>query len=158
MDSYSSTGPTLEASSLGHCGSGIKKTEVILLRRELIYIPVCQHLDPKTTRRARACVTPVSVWVSIWRKHFSAVSMSVSTMKQHSHKEDLRGSARSRRAGGRYQPHGRVQGDAFRVVEILVQQRDAGQAVLVADKHPIVHIIHKVKVLGQPVDGHLFHI
>lgn len=38
----------LEASSLGHCGSGIKKTEVILWRRELSHIPVCQHLDPKS--------------------------------------------------------------------------------------------------------------
>lgn len=30
----------LEASSLGHCGSGIRKTEVILWRRELSYSSV----------------------------------------------------------------------------------------------------------------------
>lgn len=86
--------------------------------------------------------------------------MSIFILRQRSHKEELKGSVRSRKAGGwgENQPHGRVQGDAFRVVEILVQQSDAGLAVLVADKHPIVHIVHKVEVLGQPVDGHLFHI
>lgn len=94
----------------------------------------------------------MSVWFSIWRKHLDLVSVSILTVGQQSPQNSIK------KSSGKNQPHGRVQSDAFRVVEILVQQRDAGLAVLVADKHPIVHVIHKVEVLGQPVDGHLFHI
>lgn len=55
-------------------------------------------------------------------------------------------------------PHGRVQCNALGVVELQVQQSDTCVPVSVADKDPIIDIIHKVEVARQPVDGHLFHV
>lgn len=55
-------------------------------------------------------------------------------------------------------PHGRVQGDSFGVVQLLVQEGDTCLSVLVTHEDPVVHVIHKVEVSGEPVDGHLLHI
>lgn len=55
-------------------------------------------------------------------------------------------------------PHGGVQGDPLGVVQFLVQEGDTDLAVLVTNKDPVVHIVHKVEVSSEPVDRHLLHI
>lgn len=55
-------------------------------------------------------------------------------------------------------PHGWVQCDSFRVIELQVQQDDTSQAIFTAHKNAVVHIIHKVEVSCQPVNSHLLHI
>ncbi len=55
-------------------------------------------------------------------------------------------------------PHGGVQGDAFRVVQLLVQEGDTCLSIFVTHEDPVIHVIHKVEVSGEPVDGHLLHI
>lgn len=57
-----------------------------------------------------------------------------------------------------YKPHSWVQGYALWVVQLLIQQGHTSLTVLVAHKHPVIHVIHKVEVSCQPVDGHLLHI
>lgn len=58
----------------------------------------------------------------------------------------------------KYEPHGWVQGDAFGVVQLLVQQGHTRLTILVANKNPVIDVIHEVEVSGQPVDGHLLDI
>lgn len=55
-------------------------------------------------------------------------------------------------------PHGRIQSDSFRAVELHIQQDHTDGAVFTAHKYAVVHIIHKIEVPGQPVNGHLLHI
>lgn len=45
-----------------------------------------------------------------------------------------------------HKPHGRVQGNAFGVVQILVQQSHTNLTAFAADKHSVVHIVNKVEV------------
>lgn len=55
-------------------------------------------------------------------------------------------------------PHRWVESNTLGVVELKVQQDDAGGAVFGADEDAVVHVIHKVEVPRQPVDGHLLHV
>ena len=55
-------------------------------------------------------------------------------------------------------PHGGVQSDAFRVVQLLIQEGHTCLPIFVAHEDPVIHVIHEVEVSGEPVDGHLLHI
>lgn len=55
-------------------------------------------------------------------------------------------------------PHGRIQGEPFRVVQFLIQQCDTRVSVFITHENTIVHIVHEIKIPRQPVDRHLLHI
>lgn len=57
-----------------------------------------------------------------------------------------------------HSPHGGVQSDAFGVVQLLIQEGNACLPILVTHEDPVIHVVHKVEVSGQPVNGHLLHV
>lgn len=55
-------------------------------------------------------------------------------------------------------PHDGIQRQAFRVLNVQVDDGDTCISLFTAHEYPVIHSVYKVEVSCQPVDGHMLHI
>ena len=56
------------------------------------------------------------------------------------------------------QTFGRIYGDSAGILQLLVDDRDAGDAVVGAEEDPMHDVVDEIPIRSHPIVGHLFHV